>query len=114
MEIVNCSCNGFNPDCSKCDGKGYYDIDVKEIHINAVKNIYKTISDIKYEEKIKKLSINEIKNLISYLESEINFENSRIINSPKKKKRYTNSFRRNQLKRKLEIVNGYAKLTGIV
>lgn len=25
MSVVNCSCNGINENCNKCDGKGYYD-----------------------------------------------------------------------------------------
>jgi hypothetical protein len=115
MQIVDCSCQGFNPNCLICDGRGYYDIDYKEIHLKIDKTVYsyKSIADIKFEERIKRLSNEEIIKLISNMEGELEFENRRIKNAPKTKKRYTNSFRKNLLTRRLTIVKEYTRIAGI-
>ena len=47
MAIVDCSCRGINPECEKCEGKGYYDTE------DIDKKPFVTVSKTKKEDEKK-------------------------------------------------------------
>jgi len=68
MQIVDCSCKGINPDCEKCFGRGYYDLDslreIPIIHFLKKSEESKTNVELSFEEKISTLSVIEVRILI--------------------------------------------------
>lgn len=70
MNFINCSCGGINLNCIKCDGKGFYDVDIENKTYNLaiinepskVKEYNKenVIADFKsFSEKIELISIKQ-------------------------------------------------------
>lgn len=132
MPILDCSCRGINPDCEKCEGKGYYKT---EELLNSPKKSYSKkgfiISPhVNFESEILTYSSHKIEKLIFYYYEMLisKQENLKSINSnnpiPKKisifsKKSSTNIYERKKQIQKnerehnsltLEILHIKAKL----
>jgi hypothetical protein len=80
MAIEDCSCNGINPNCEKCDGRGYYNTN-ELLNIPKIGFKYKyTPTKDSFTEKISNFSAKAVDNLISKkynrLTRDINYLNS--------------------------------------
>lgn len=84
MAIIDCTCRGVNPNCEKCDGKGYYSSNMPKkkkrngsivSKIKRVKPTVKTIKRKHNEELIREHPIGDltVRNIILTYDIGINF-----------------------------------------
>jgi hypothetical protein len=77
MSIVDCSCRGINPECEKCEGKGYYNTDnnSSKSRINFIKKTEDKSKEpeLSFEEKVKNIPEKGLRIIIQKLVKEIDF-----------------------------------------